>query len=347
MDGIREQFTGGEPDFPGVMVRLYTCDGLLVGEQATNVSGNAAFFDLPAGEYFVEFIAPAGYAFTLQDQGANEEVDSDADTLTGRTVCFTLAAGAQEKRYDAGLYQVQTPVLASLGDFVWHDLNANGVQDAGELGVENVTVNLLDCAGNILATTTTNASGFYLFSGLMPGNFNVQFVLPSGYAFSPQNIGDDLFDSDADASGFTECTTLTAGENDLSWDAGIYMLPTNPGTGTPGYWKNHPEAWPVDSITIGGVVYTKAQALYWLDQKDGDKTVTLFRALVSAKLNGLIGNDSSCVASIISAADAWFAVYGPVGSKVKADSQAWKIGEPLYLMLDMYNNGGLCAPHRD
>jgi len=120
-----------------------------------------------------------------------------------------------------------------------------------------------------------------------------------------------------------------------------------PGTGTPGYWKTHPEAWPVDSITIGGVTYTKAQAIAFMDMPDGDKTFTIFRALVSAKLNVLIGNEDSCVASTIVAADAWMATYGPVGSKVKASSAAWKLGEPLYLTLDGYNNGLLCAPHRD
>jgi len=119
------------------------------------------------------------------------------------------------------------------------------------------------------------------------------------------------------------------------------------GTGTPGYWKNHPNAWPVSSITIGGVVYSKANAIVWMGAKDGDKTVTMFRSLVSAKLNVLIGAESSCIASTITAADSWMKTYGPVGSKVDASSQAWKIGEPLYKKLDDYNNGLLCAPHRD
>ena len=35
------------------------------------------------------------------------------------------------------------------------------------------------------------------------------------------------------------------------------------------------------------------------------------------------------------------------GSAVAGSSAAWKVGEPLYLMLDAYNNGLLCAPHRD
>jgi hypothetical protein len=121
---------------------------------------------------------------------------------------------------------------------------------------------------------------------------------------------------------------------------------TNPGTGTPGYWKNHPEAWPVQSITIGEDTWTKAQAIALISMPDGDKSYTLFRAYVSAYLNGLIGNDTSCVASTMTAAYNWLNTYEP-GSKVKASSAAWKIGEPLYLKLDAYNNGLLCAPHRN
>jgi len=124
--------------------------------------------------------------------------------------------------------------------------------------------------------------------------------------------------------------------------------PPPPGTGTPGYWKNHPEAWPVDSITIGGVTYSKAQAIDIMKtNKAADKTYTMFNALVCAKLNLLLGNESSCIATTVLAADQWMKKYGPVGSGVKASSQAWKEGEPLYLKLDAYNNGLLCAPHRD
>jgi len=119
-----------------------------------------------------------------------------------------------------------------------------------------------------------------------------------------------------------------------------------PGTGTPGYWKNHPEAWPVNSITIGEDTYSKAQAIALMGMPDGDKSYTLFRAYVAAYLNVLIGNDSSCIASTLTAAYNWLNTYEP-GSNVKASSNAWKMGEPLYLRLDAYNNGFLCAPHRD
>ena len=55
---------------------------------------------------------------------------------------------------------------------------------------------------------------------------------------------------------------------------------------SPGYWKNHPEAWPVNTITIGGVTYTKEEAICYMKMPvKGDKTITMFKALVSAKLN--------------------------------------------------------------
>ncbi len=121
----------------------------------------------------------------------------------------------------------------------------------------------------------------------------------------------------------------------------------SPGTGTPGFWKNHDEVWPVDSITVGGVIYTKEEAIsyLWMPEK-GDKTYTIFRALVSAKLNILIGNNDSCIAESISAADNWLLTYGPVSNGIKGSSDAWGEGEPLYLNLDQYNNGLLCAPSR-
>jgi hypothetical protein len=121
---------------------------------------------------------------------------------------------------------------------------------------------------------------------------------------------------------------------------------TSPGTGTPGYWKNHPEAWPVNSIKIGKTVFTKTEALDWLKRNDSqDKRVIMFRALLCAKLNLLIGNDGSCITETINLADAWWCKYG--GSKQAGNSAAWKAGEPLASKLDAYNNGKLCAPHRD
>ena len=137
------------------------------------------------------------------------------------TATTTLESGDDDPTLDAGIYQ---PV--SLGDYVWEDLNGNGIQDDGDTGVEGVTVNLKDEAGNVIATTNTDADGAYSFEDLDPGTYSVQFEIPDDYEYSPLNAGgDDSLDSDADPvqDGMTETTTLESGDNDDTLDAGIYL----------------------------------------------------------------------------------------------------------------------------
>ena len=79
-----------------------------------------------------------------------------------------------------------------------------------------------------------------------------------------------------------------------------------------------------------------------------DKTHTMFGALVAAILNVAAGNESWCIVETIAAAEAWMCSYGPVGSDVRAGGKdsPRREGEPLYMILDDYNNGLLCAPSR-
>lgn len=116
-------------------------------------------------------------------------------------------------------------------------------------------------------------------------------------------------------------------------------------TRTQGYWRNHPDAWPVENITIGNVTYTKAQAIEIMDHNSKkDMTYQMFQQLVATKLNLIRGTASGCLNDTVDLADQWMEDY-PVGSGVTGDSEAWTIGEPLKDILDDYNNGLLCAPH--
>ena len=72
----------------------------------------------------------------------------------------------------------------------------------------------------------------------------------------------------------------------------------------------------------------------------------MFNHLVSAMLNVAIGNPDDCIAQTIINARAWMCENHP-GSGVKGNSDEWDVGEPLKNMLDDYNNGDLCVPHRD
>ena len=224
--------------------------------------------------------------------------------------------------------------------YVFTDTNDNGILDAGEPVIEGIQVIVCQaCDGSDNTMITTDTTGFYYLFLPGGGTYTVAVLIPTGTQASPLAVGGNA--GIPNGTGYS----VAAGTGFYT-DFGFFTPPVQqPGTGTPGYWKNHPDAWPVSSLTVGGKFYTEAQAIYWLTQVGKDKTTTMFSALVPAMLNVLIGNDGSCVNSTIVAANAWMAKY-PVGSNVAASSPAWSVGSPLQIQLDSYNNGLLCAPHR-
>lgn len=78
-----------------------------------------------------------------------------------------------------------------IGDYVWYDANQNGAEDAGELGIADVTVDLVDSGGAVVGSTTTNSQGKYFFSGLDAGTYTVHVTdtgnVLSGYTHIVQN----------------------------------------------------------------------------------------------------------------------------------------------------------------
>lgn len=68
---------------------------------------------------------------------------------------------------------------ASLGNYVWYDYNADGIQDSGEEKVAGVLVKLYDEFGTLLETTLTDVNGEYLFDNLVPGNYKVSVTKAS------------------------------------------------------------------------------------------------------------------------------------------------------------------------
>ena len=113
---------------------------------------------------------------------------------------------------------------------------------------------------------------------------------------------------------------------------------------TQGYWKNHPNNWPVTSITMGCKSYSRADAIKIMKKSAaGDKTYSMAAQLIATKLNLANGNNSSCITATVAAADTWLQ-QNPLGSGAK---KTWTQGEPLHKALDDYNNGRLCASHMD
>jgi hypothetical protein len=326
-DGLQEV---GEAALNGVTVRLLDGDGNVLSTTVTSGDGIYSFANLAAGTYSVQVVSstlPAGYTPTFDIDGPG----------TPHTATVILANGATNNDVDFG-YRVSATL--TLGDRVWEDTDGDGFQDGTETGLNGVTVRLLNGAGIVIATTVTAGDGNFSFANLAAGTYTVQVVsstLPAGYTPT----------FDANGTGTPHAATVTVSGSRSDVDFGYKPPVAQPGTGTLGYWKNHSEAWPVQSITIGGRTYTKDQAIAIMATAGkGDKTYDMFKQLVAARLNVLIGNDASCISSTISAADSWMATY-PVGSKVGGGSSVWTAVAPLHQSLDDYNNGRLCAPHRD
>ncbi len=258
------------------------------------------------------------------------------------------------------------PELAAIGDFVWIDENRDGIQDDGEPGFPDVTVNLYDCDDNFIATTQTDANGYYLFDGLTPGDYYVEFIQPEGYDITLQDQGsDDALDSDADiTTGLTICTTLEPGETDLTWDCGLYLMEMEGCSLTIGFWKTHagfgPQADVVTPLlpiwlgTSGGthsINVNSAQIAHDLLTQHvygepSNGITKLYAQMLGTKLNIANGADGSAVGNIIALADAFLAAhdYTDWDGLSKADKKlinGWKS------IFDDYNNGDIGPGHCD
>lgn len=109
-----------------------------------------------------------------------------------------------------------------------------------------------------------------------------------------------------------------------------------------GFWRHHPGEWPVETITIGGVHYTKAKAIRVMNMHcASDKTYDLFRELAATKLNLFCDCDPDCIQETVDCADNWLVPH-PVGSDVHANSHAWKLAKQWWKQLEQYNKGLLC-----
>ncbi len=118
---------------------------------------------------------------------------------------------------------------SAVGDLVWSDDNQNGIQDVGEPGLPNVTVLLLNKDAQVIISQTSDDEGFFIFNGLAPGQYLLQFILPGGYHFTRDHQGSsDEIDSDANPlNGLTPIITLGDDETTYLVDAGMVRRETS------------------------------------------------------------------------------------------------------------------------
>lgn len=209
---------------------------------------------------------------SLTDQVFSTMMDPTGNTHSGGTANFNNTSGAKNSAYQlyhqddgkpdlfgkgSGLGDLEMlcdPAPIEIGNRVWLDTDGNGIQDAGEVGIPDVTVKLLSGATEIASAVTaadgtyyfTNATGtsttsrIYGITGLQANTaYTVQFpttVTVSGTDYHLTTAtagGDSLIDSNAPASGDVDIAATDiplAGANNHSFDVGYTEVTVAPST---------------------------------------------------------------------------------------------------------------------
>ena len=174
-------FDPQESGIEGVRVQLYNDAGELVATSQTDSGGNYRFTNLPAGEYVVREIQPAGWLQGGQSAGSHGGDDSVADVIS------SVPVGWGERLTNYNFCELEP---ASIMGSVFVDTNDDCLRDATEQPLFGVSVELRNEHGELLRTTTTDVDGRYAFSDLEPGRYEVVEHQPDGFFHGGQVLGD-------------------------------------------------------------------------------------------------------------------------------------------------------------
>lgn len=191
-----------------------------------------------------------GWILTLNDQtatGSTPErdnlIDSDA-TAVGATWCGDKAAtvpvtamsvGGVNHSYDIGFWKeggqptAAAVIKVSVGDYVWWDMDRDGIQDSKDIPIAGVTLTItkadgsavVDVDGNPVTTTKTDVNGKYSFDNLPPGQYTVTVIPPPGALTTKAEVGSNR-EKNSSTTSSTSVVLTTNGQRDPSLDFGFY-----------------------------------------------------------------------------------------------------------------------------
>jgi uncharacterized repeat protein (TIGR01451 family)/fimbrial isopeptide formation D2 family protein len=211
--------------FAGITVALYDTNGNIVATTTTDVNGNYTFANLPDGTYRVDVTDSAnllnGY---WHSTGATPGADnnSQSDTYT-----VTVTGGQANSTADFGYFRDP----AGVGNFVWLDLNNDGVQDSGEPGIKGITVTLTITYPNGTVTNLavrSQALGAYNFGNLLLdenntaiASYSIKISTPPGATPSPTFVVTAT--TATDSNGINMALASPArGQTDETYDSGFF-----------------------------------------------------------------------------------------------------------------------------
>lgn len=178
-DGIRN--TGEEP-IAEVTLKLLNGDGTDTGLRAvTDSNGYYQFTNLKAGTYRVMEVHPVAWLDGLDTQGNKGGVANNPGDMISEIV---IQYGDDAIEYNFGEL-----LPGSIAGRVGGNYGPDCKFDDPDVFISGVTIQLLDAAGNVLRTTTTDALGEYRFDNLAPGQYQVRELQPTGWFDGGERVG--------------------------------------------------------------------------------------------------------------------------------------------------------------
>ena len=228
---------------PGAKVSLLGEDGGVLETQTTPETGVWRFSGLMPGTYRIQADLPEGTVAAEPDDERLEtgliSVVRETSGRTGRTDPIPLKMGQDQLSLNIG-----SVLPGTIGDFCWLDLNGNGWQDGGELGIPHVRVELVR-NGQTVAETETDQYGLYFFREVYPAVYTLKVTAPS--QVKPTRKGGDIYLIDSSLeeteaeTAFTEEFSVASDSTDFNIDLG-YALRT-PDAYPPGYGQQETMDW--------------------------------------------------------------------------------------------------------
>lgn len=197
----------------GKFVRL-ACNGG-TGELATNFNGKAGTYDVILrvqdendGQSTIKLLVDGQYVDAIR-------LDRDSDGQGSDCGGFSTFV-IRNVKLDA-CDQIKLSVCSNGGEFVRIDNIKLEGHDTTVLTPEptksGVTVQLVDLAGKVVASTTTDANGNYAFENVKAGQYKVVGVAPDGTKFTLKDAGsNDAIDSDVGADGASDVISVKGGQ---------------------------------------------------------------------------------------------------------------------------------------